>query len=148
MRASSLLYATFLITALHGCGMAPVERKVAAADMSTFDCAGVEACKCEIRVVCPPGGPCEAKVKWDLMRAAGHVVRWHVANQPGQTYALDRTRGIQFKTVEGSNAFRCQSVSNGDYQCEGNRNGNTYEYAIHLVGMPPVPALDPFVVNN
>lgn len=132
---------------LFGCA-SPMQKAPGAGTISTFDCTGVGECRCEVKVVCPAGRPCEARVKWDLMRAAGHVIRWHIANEPGQSYAFDRTRGIEFKTAEGKRAFRCQSLGNGDFQCQGDRNGNTYEYAIHLTGTPPVPPLDPFVVNN
>ena len=100
-----------------------------------------------MEVNCGPAG-CTASVDHPRVLARGNDIVWVVANKPGQSYAFKTQGGLFFKSEAGRNVFRCHREAAGErYACMNRRDPGTYEYGIVLEGSPPVPVLDPWVVN-
>ena len=109
-------------------------------------CNSAQQCRVTVRVSCNPG--CTASVDHPRVLARGNDIVWIVANQPGQSYAFRTQDGVAFKTEAGRGVFRCHREAAGErYACMNRRDPGTYEYGIVLEGSPPVPVLDPWVVN-
>ncbi|HEX6136805.1 MAG TPA: hypothetical protein VF059_04060 [Casimicrobiaceae bacterium] len=131
-----------LATVLYGC--APSPRGPEPRDLV---CHSAEQCRVEVTVTCAPA--CSASVEYQRVFAKGHDVVWEIANTPGQSYVFDREAGIAFKTPAGRQAFRCNVEANGKrYGCRNGKAPGEYEYGVRLSGSPPVPPIDPWVVNN
>ncbi|MEP7207656.1 MAG: hypothetical protein ABI920_12005 [Casimicrobiaceae bacterium] len=148
MRTWTWAPAVLLLLALNGCESLPwkpVPPPRTVPPGAAKECTSVANCAVTVTVDCPASG-CVIKVDAEIIATNGHPVRWTI--QSASAYSFDRSDGIRFKTPEGRAAFACHRLGNGDFQCTGNRNGNAYPYAIHLQGSPPVPVLDPWVVNN
>jgi hypothetical protein len=109
-------------------------------------CNSAQQCRVTVRVDCNPG--CTASVDHPRVMARGNDIVWIVANKPGQSYAFRAQDGVFFKTEAGRNVFRCHREAAAErYACMNRRDPGTYEYGIRLDGSPPVPVLDPWVVN-
>ena len=109
-------------------------------------CNSAQQCRVTVRVNCNPG--CTASVDHPRVLARGNDVVWIVANKPGQSYEFRTQDGVAFKTQAGRDVFRCHREAAGErYACMNRKDPGTYEYGITLEGSPPVPVLDPWVVN-
>ena len=110
-------------------------------------CNSAQQCRVRVEVNCGPAG-CIASVDHPRVLARGNDIVWVVANKPGQSYAFRTQDGVSFKSTAGRDVFRCHREGAGDrYACLNRRDPGTYEYGIALEGSPPVPVLDPWVVN-
>ncbi len=92
----------------------------------------------------------EVDVQELTVKGANHVIFWRLNNTGTQKYAF-AADGIAFKSVEGKGEFKCSPQGNGGilFKCtDPNRIQGKFEYAISLKGSPPVPVLDPWVVNR
>jgi hypothetical protein len=109
-------------------------------------CNSAQQCRVTVRVTCSPG--CAASVDHPRVLARGNDIVWIIANGPGQSYAFRTQDGVFFKTEAGRAVFRCHREAAGErYACMNRRDPGMYEYGIMLDGSPPVPVLDPWVVN-
>ena len=109
-------------------------------------CNSAQQCRVTVRVTCNPG--CTASVDHPRVMARGNDIVWIIANSPGQSYAFRAQDGVLFKTEAGRGVFRCHREAAGErFACMNRRDPGTYEYGIVLDGSPPVPVLDPWVVN-
>jgi hypothetical protein len=109
-------------------------------------CNSAQQCRVTVRVTCNPG--CTASVDHPHVMARGNDIVWIIANGPGQSYAFRTQDGVFFKTQAGRAVFRCHREAAGErYACMNRRDPGMYEYGIVLDGSPPVPVLDPWVVN-
>jgi hypothetical protein len=109
-------------------------------------CHSAQQCRVTVRVSCNPG--CTASIDHPRVLARGNDIVWIVANKPGQSYAFRARDGVVFKTEAGRGVFRCHREAAGErYACMNRKDPGTYEYGIVLEGAPPVPVLDPWVVN-
>ena len=109
-------------------------------------CNSAQQCRVTVRVTCSPG--CTASVDHPHVMARGNDIVWIIANGPGQSYAFRTQDGVFFKTEAGRAVFRCHREAAGErYACMNRRDPGMYEYGIVLDGSPPVPVLDPWVVN-
>lgn len=109
-------------------------------------CNSAQQCRVTVRVDCNPG--CTASVDHPRVLARGNDIVWIVANKPGQSYKFRTQDGVAFKTEAGRAVFRChQEVAGERYACMNRKDPGMYEYGITLDGSPPVPVLDPWVVN-
>jgi hypothetical protein len=109
-------------------------------------CNSAQQCRVTVRVTCNPG--CTASVDHPHVMARGNDIVWIIANSSGQSYAFRAQDGVFFKTEAGRGVFRChREASSERYACMNRRDPGMYEYGIVLDGSPPVPALDPWVVN-
>jgi hypothetical protein len=109
-------------------------------------CNSAQQCRVKVEVTCVQGS-CRASVDHPRVFARGNDIVWIVDNKPGQSYVF-AADGIAFKTEAGRNVFRCHPEANGNrFACMNNRSSGEYEYAVRLSGSPPVPVLDPWIVN-
>lgn len=109
-------------------------------------CNSPQQCRVTVRVDCNPG--CTASVDHPQVLARGNDIVWIVANKPGQSYVFRAQGGVSFKTEAGRNVFSCHREAAGErYACMNRKTPGRYEYGIALDGSPPVPVLDPWVVN-
>jgi hypothetical protein len=114
----------------------------------TLTCHSALQCVVKVEVTCAQS-PCTISVNHLNVDANNNDVVWEIVAKAGQSYKFKDPGGIFFKTSSGQNAFQCHAEANATrYKCHGNRNGQTYEYGIELVGSPPVNKLDPWVVNH
>jgi hypothetical protein len=115
----------------------------------SFTCHSAQQCTVKVVVDCAQT-LCTIKVPGaDNVAANGFDVVWEIVPAAGQSYVFKNPGGIFFKTQEGQAAFRCHAETHDlKYRCQGNRNGNTYEYGIELAGTPRAAILDPWIVNR
>jgi len=75
-----------------------------------------------------------------------HVIFWRITDAAGYSFA---SNGIAFKTAAGQRQFSCVKQQAGVFRClDPNNERGEFEYGIKLDGSPPVPPLDPWVVND
>jgi len=92
----------------------------------------------------------EVDVQELTVKGANHVIFWRLNNAGAQKYSF-AVDGIAFKSADGRGEFKCAPQGNGGilFKCiDPNRLQGKFEYAISLKGLPPVPVLDPWVVNR
>ena len=141
LRAGASLGVMAVIAALVGCAAPGGPR---AGDLV---CHSAQQCRVQVTVSCPAAG-CRAAVDHPRVFANGNDIVWIVVNGAGQSSAFRREDGIFFKTPDGRKVFRCHREAGGDrYACMNRKDRGTYEYGVALEGSPPVPILDPWVVN-
>ncbi len=134
-----------LVGLLYGCSPMPMHPGPSSS-MAAHVCSGAGQCRCQVTVNCPAGQSCAAVAQWTTMELRGHVARWEIAT-PG--YSFDPGKeGIEFKTQAGKDRFNCHPAGAAFLCTSRQPDDKTYEYRINLVGPQPVPAADPFVVNN
>ena len=110
-------------------------------------CHSAQQCRVEVTVSCDASG-CKAAVDHPRVFANGNGIVWIVVNKPGQSYAFRAQDGVFFKTEAGRSVFPCHREAAGNrYACMNRTDRGEYPYGIALDGSPPVPVLDPWVVN-
>ena len=111
-----------------------------------LECTSAQQCRVIVSVTCNPG--CTASVDHPRVFSRGNDIVWIVDNKAGQSYAYRTPDGIFFKSAAGRDVFRChREAARERYACMNRKDPGTYEYGIALDGSPPVPVLDPWVVN-
>lgn len=129
---------------LYGC--APLSTKTPPAP--SLNCNSAANCVVPVEVNCT-STPCAITVGHANVAPHGFAVVWEIVEKSGQSYRFKNPGGVFFKTAGGTSAFECHTQMNDkQYRCQGNRDGQPYEYGIELVGTPPVGRLDPWIVNN
>lgn len=129
---------------LYGC--APLSTKTP--PTPSLNCNSPATCVVPVEVNCT-STPCTVTVGHANVALHGFAVVWEIVEKSGQSYRFKNPGGVFFKTAGGTSAFRCHAQMNEkQYSCQGNRDGQPYEYGIELVGTPPVSTLDPWIVNN
>lgn len=90
----------------------------------------------------------EVSVQELRVRGQNQVIFWNLRNQGEQRYSFPED-GIFFKSAAGRAEFQCHRQHDTRFMCldKGESKGR-FEYGVKLNGSPPVPVLDPFVVNN
>ena len=109
----------------------------------TFDCTG--DCRVKVTVTCTLVMFCHASVDFDEVRARGQNVFWDIDDASNSNFVFDPDTGIEFKTAEGRQNFRCQRLANGrSFKCDNGKAPGKFEYSVNIIG---APRLDPWVVN-
>jgi hypothetical protein len=109
----------------------------------TFDCTG--DCRVKVTVTCQFVMLCHASVDFDEVRARGQNVFWEIDDASNSNFVFDPDTGIEFKTAEGRQNFRCQRLANGrSFKCDNGNAPGKFEYGVKVIG---VRRLDPWVVN-
>jgi hypothetical protein len=88
----------------------------------------------------------------DELRVKGplHVIFWRLNNTAAQSYKF-ASNGIAFTTPEGQAEFKCAPQGNSGilFRCtDPNKTRGRFKYAITVTGAPPVPVLDPWIINQ
>jgi hypothetical protein len=110
-------------------------------------CGGDPHCL-EVSVI-PVGGQLQiAPIADHIEQDQGVVIFWKIAT-PGYRFPAN---GIAFNKP-GNPAphaeFNCGPVSNTTFRCtDRNQSKGTFGYTVTLDGVPPVPPLDPYIINN
>jgi hypothetical protein len=115
---------------------------------SDLTCNSAQQCRVEVAVACMQGA-CTLSVDHPRVFARGHAIVWSIVNKPGQSYKFADDGDIAFKTQAGRDVFRCHVEANGArIACTNGGTAGTFEYGVRVSGSPPVPPLDPWVVNH
>lgn len=84
------------------------------------------------------------------VRGSNHVIFWRINNVGAQKYRFP-ANGIEFKTAAGKREFGCAPQGSGGIviRCtDPNQAKGRFEYAVRVSGVPAVPVLDPWVINE
>ena len=79
-----------------------------------------------------------------------HVIFWRIENTGSQKYSFP-DNGIAFKSATGKQEFTCGALGNSGivFRCtDPNKAKGKFEYGVTVNGSPPVPPLDPWVINK